>query len=49
MKRTVLVIDDETNMQRVMRMVLGAAGHEVLVADKRRGGAADTQRIRTWM
>ena len=33
MKRTVLVVDDETNMQRVMRMILEGAGHEVAVAD----------------
>ncbi len=33
MKRTVLVVDDETNMQRVMRMILEGAGHEVTVAD----------------
>ncbi|MCR4301243.1 MAG: sigma-54 dependent transcriptional regulator [Sulfuricaulis sp.] len=33
MKRTVLVVDDEQNLQRVMRMVLENAGHEVLVAN----------------
>jgi DNA-binding NtrC family response regulator len=33
MKRTVLVVDDEANMQKVMRMILEGAGHEVLVAD----------------
>ncbi len=33
MKRTVLVVDDEQNMQAVMRMVLEEAGYEVLVAD----------------
>ncbi|MDH3309836.1 MAG: sigma-54 dependent transcriptional regulator [Gammaproteobacteria bacterium] len=33
MKRTVLVVDDEQNMQTVMRMVLENAGHEVLIAD----------------
>jgi DNA-binding NtrC family response regulator len=32
MKRTVLVVDDETNMQAVMRMVLEDAGHTVLTA-----------------
>ncbi len=32
MKRTVLVVDDETNMQRVMGMILEGAGHEVLTA-----------------
>ena len=43
MKRTVLVVDDEQNMQAVMRMVLEGAGHEVLVADsgdRMTGGAA---------
>jgi DNA-binding NtrC family response regulator len=33
MKRTVLVVDDEQNMQTVMRMILEGAGHEVRVAD----------------
>ena len=33
MKRTVLVVDDEQNMQAVMRMVLEEAGYEVLIAD----------------
>ncbi len=33
MKRTVLVVDDEANMQAVMRLVLEEAGYEVLVAD----------------
>lgn len=33
MKRTVLVVDDELNMQTVMRMILEGAGHEVRVAD----------------
>ena len=33
MKRTVLVVDDELNMQTVMRMILEGAGHRVLVAD----------------
>lgn len=32
MKRTVLVVDDESNMLAVMRMVLEDAGHEVLTA-----------------
>jgi DNA-binding NtrC family response regulator len=32
-KRTVLVVDDEQNMQAVMRMVLEGAGHDVLTAD----------------
>ena len=33
MKRTVLVVDDEQNMQAVMRMVLEEAGYQVLLAD----------------
>jgi two-component system response regulator AtoC len=33
MKRTVLVVDDEQNMQAVMRMVLEEAGYHVLMAD----------------
>ncbi len=33
MTRTILVVDDEQNMQAVMRMVLEDAGHTVLVAD----------------
>lgn len=33
MKRTVLIVDDEQNMQAVMRMILEGAGHHVLVAD----------------
>ena len=33
MKRTVMVVDDEQNMQAVMRMILEGAGHQVLVAD----------------
>ena len=33
MKRTVLVVDDEQNMQAVMRMILEGAGHRVLTAD----------------
>jgi len=32
MKRTVLVVDDESNMQKVMRMVLEDAGYSVLTA-----------------
>lgn len=32
MKRTVLVVDDESNMLAVMRMVLEDAGHQVLAA-----------------
>lgn len=32
MKRTVLVVDDETNMQTVMRMVLEDAGYSVITA-----------------
>ncbi|MFL6621420.1 MAG: sigma-54-dependent transcriptional regulator [Sulfurifustaceae bacterium] len=33
MRRTVLVVDDEQNMQAVMRMVLEEAGYNVLIAD----------------
>lgn len=33
MKRTILVVEDEQNMQAVMRMILEAAGHEVRIAD----------------
>ena len=33
MKRTVLVVDDEQNMQAVMRMILEEAGYNVLMAD----------------
>jgi DNA-binding NtrC family response regulator len=32
MKRTVLVVDDEQNMQAVMRMILEDAGHDVITA-----------------
>ncbi len=33
MQRTILIIDDEHNMQTVMRMILEQAGHAVLCAD----------------
>ncbi len=33
MKHTVLVVDDEINMQAVMRMILEGAGHAVIIAD----------------
>jgi len=33
MKRSILVVDDETNMQAVMRLVLEEAGHTVTVAE----------------
>jgi two-component system, NtrC family, response regulator AtoC len=33
MKRTVLIVDDETNMQAVMRMVLEGVGHSVILAE----------------
>jgi DNA-binding NtrC family response regulator len=33
MKRNILIVDDETNMQAVMRLVLEEAGHAVRVAD----------------
>lgn len=32
MKRTVLVVDDEKNMQKIMRMILEDAGHVVITA-----------------
>jgi DNA-binding NtrC family response regulator len=38
MKRTVLVVDDEHNMQAVMRIILQDAGYEVLVADSGEAG-----------
>ncbi|MDH3514620.1 MAG: sigma-54 dependent transcriptional regulator [Gammaproteobacteria bacterium] len=43
MKRTVLVVDDEQNMQTVMRMVLEGAGHEVLIADSGEDALAHMQ------
>ncbi|OGI48385.1 MAG: hypothetical protein A2151_04110 [Candidatus Muproteobacteria bacterium RBG_16_65_34] len=42
MKRTVLVVDDEANMQAVMRMILEGAGHRVLVADSAEAALAHT-------
>jgi two-component system response regulator AtoC len=33
MQRTILIVDDEHNMQTVMRMILEQAGHAVLCAD----------------
>ena len=33
MKRTVLIVDDEQNMQAVVRMILEDTGHEVISAD----------------
>lgn len=33
MRRKVLIVEDEQNMQAVMRMILEGAGHEVLAAD----------------
>ena len=45
MKRTILVVDDETNMQAVMRLVLEEAGHVVRVADS--GEAVATGHFRT--
>ncbi len=38
MKRTVLVVDDEQNMQAVMRMILVDAGYEVLLANNGEAG-----------
>ena len=43
MKRTVLVVDDEQNMQTVMRMVLEGAGHDVLTADSGEAALAHAQ------
>ncbi len=43
MKRTVLVVDDEANMQTVMRMVLEGAGHDVLTADSGEAALAHAQ------
>ena len=43
MKRTVLIVDDEQNMQTVMRMVLEGAGHRVLVADSGEAALAHVQ------
>src|SRR5579863_2829795 len=33
MKSTILIVDDEHNMQAVVRMILEEAGHQVLVAN----------------
>jgi len=43
MKRTVLVVDDEKNMQTVMRMVLEEAGHRALLADNAEAALAQIQ------
>ena len=43
MKRTVLVVDDEQNMQAVMRMILEGAGHRVLLADNGEAALAHVQ------
>ncbi|OGI44939.1 MAG: hypothetical protein A2150_00810 [Candidatus Muproteobacteria bacterium RBG_16_64_11] len=43
MKRTVLVVDDEQNMQAVMRIILHDAGYEVLVADSGEAGLGQLQ------
>jgi DNA-binding NtrC family response regulator len=43
MKRTVLVVDDEQNMQAVMRMILDEAGYEVLIADSGESGLPHLQ------
>jgi len=43
MKRTILVVDDEQNMQTVIRMVLEGAGHQVLVADSGEAALAHVQ------
>ncbi len=38
MKRTVLIVDDEQNMQAVMRIILQDAGYDVLIADSGEAG-----------
>jgi two-component system response regulator AtoC len=43
MKRTILVVDDEANMQAVMRMILESAGYDVLVADSAEAALPHTQ------
>lgn len=43
MKRTVLIVDDEQNMQMVMRMVLEEAGYQVLLADSGENALAHMQ------
>lgn len=43
MKRTVLIVDDEQNMQAVMRMILEGAGHHVLTADSGEAGLTHIQ------
>jgi len=43
MQRTVLVVDDEHNMQTVMRMILEKAGHAVLTADSGEAGLKHIQ------
>ncbi len=43
MKRTVLVVDDEQNMQAVLRMILEGAGHQVIVADSGEAALAHVQ------
>lgn len=44
MKRTVLVVDDEQNMQAVMRMVLEEAGYQVLIAESAEAALPHLQR-----
>ncbi len=44
MKRTVLVVDDESNMQAVMRMVLEGAGYGVILADNGEEGLEHVHR-----
>ncbi|MBI3547307.1 MAG: sigma-54-dependent Fis family transcriptional regulator [Gammaproteobacteria bacterium] len=43
MKRTVLVVDDEQNMQAVLRMILEGVGHQVIVADSGEAALAHVQ------
>ncbi len=43
MKRTVLIVDDEHNMQAVVRMILEDAGHQVISADSGEAALAHIQ------
>lgn len=43
MKRTVLIVDDEQNMQTVVRMILEDSGHHVLIAASAERGLAHLQ------
>lgn len=43
MKRTILIVDDEQNMQTVVRMILEDSGHHVLMAQSAEQGLAHLQ------